>query len=151
MSGHVSYWHLIINEWWGYKKDQSFIYHPQGFSSYTTGYMCETRHDFSKFLSLLKDDVIKWTHFPRYWPFVRGIHRSPVNCPHKGQWRGASIFSLICAWINGWVNNRETGDLRRHRPHYDVTVINNFVHVWVDQTLFKMIAEVSRDLVALGS
>ena len=24
------------------------------------------------------DDVIKWKHFPRYWPFVRGIHRSPV-------------------------------------------------------------------------
>ena len=34
------------------------------------------------------DDVIKSKHFPRYWPFVRGIHRSPVNSPHKGQWRG---------------------------------------------------------------
>ena len=43
------------------------------------------------------DDVIKWKHFPRYWPFVRGIHRSPVNSPHKGQWRGALMFSLICA------------------------------------------------------
>ena len=42
------------------------------------------------------DDVIKWKHFPRYWPFVRGIHRSPVNSPHKGQWRGALMFSLIC-------------------------------------------------------
>ena len=30
------------------------------------------------------DDVIKWKHFPRYWPFVGGIHRSPVNSPHKG-------------------------------------------------------------------
>ena len=38
------------------------------------------------------DDVIKWKHFPRYWPFVWGIHRSPVNSPHKGQWRGALIF-----------------------------------------------------------
>ena len=35
------------------------------------------------------DDVIKWKHFQRYWPFVRGIHRWPVNSPHKGQWRGA--------------------------------------------------------------
>ena len=43
------------------------------------------------------DDVIKWKHFPRYWPFVRGIHRSSVNSPHKGQWRGALMFSLICA------------------------------------------------------
>ena len=54
---------------------------------------------------LWHDDVIKWKHFSRYWPFVRGIHRSPVNSPHKGQWRRALMFSLICIWINGWVNN----------------------------------------------
>ena len=69
------------------------------------------------------DDVIKWKHFSRYWPFVRGIHRWPVNSPHKGQWRGAFMFSLICGWINAWVNNRAAGDLRRHRAHYDVTVM----------------------------
>ena len=67
------------------------------------------------------DDVIKWKHFPRYWPFVRGIHRSPVNSTHKGQWRGALIFSLICIRINGWVSNGEAGGLRRNRAHYDVT------------------------------
>ena len=74
------------------------------------------------------DDVIKWRHFPRYWSLVRGIHRSPVNSPHKGQWRGALMFSLICVWINGWVNNGEACDLRRHRPHYDVIVMSCF---WV--------------------
>ena len=42
-------------------------------------------------------DVIKWKLFPLYWPYVRGIHRSPVNSPHKGQWRGSLMFSLICA------------------------------------------------------
>ena len=47
-----------------------------------------------------------------------------VNSPHKGQWRGALMFSLIWAWINGWVNNREAGDLRRHRAHYDVLVMS---------------------------
>ena len=57
------------------------------------------------------DGVIKWKHFPRNWPFVRGIHRSPVNSPHKGQWRGALRFSLIWAWINDWVNNRKSDDL----------------------------------------
>ena len=65
------------------------------------------------------DDVIKWKHFPRNWPFVRGIHRSPVNSPHKSQWHGALIFSLICVWVN----NCEAGDLRRHRGHYAVIVI----------------------------
>ena len=74
-------------------------------------------------LSHTQDDVIKWKHFPRYWPFVRRIHRSPVKSPHKGQWRGTLMFSLICAWLNGWVNNRETGYLRRHRAHHDVTAI----------------------------
>ena len=43
------------------------------------------------------DDLIIWKHFPRYWPFVRGIHLSPVNSTHKGQWRGALKVSLICA------------------------------------------------------
>ena len=70
------------------------------------------------------DDVIKWKHFPRYWSFVRGVHRSPMNSPHKGEWRGALVFSLICAWINGWVNTREAGDLRRYRAHYYVIVMS---------------------------
>ena len=69
------------------------------------------------------DDVIKWKHFPRYWPFVRGILRSSVNSPHKGQWRGALMFPLICTWINGWVNNREAGDFRRNCAHCDVIVM----------------------------
>ena len=74
------------------------------------------------------DDVIKWKHFPRYRPFVRGIYRSPVNSPHKGQWRGASFLSLMCAWINVWVKHRETGDLRRHRAYYNVTVMIAHFH-----------------------
>ena len=75
-------------------------------------------------IHLHHDHVIKWKRFLRFWSFVRGIHRSPVNSPHKGQWVGALMFSLICGWINGWVNNREVGDLRRHRAHYDVTVMD---------------------------
>ena len=54
---------------------------------------------------------------------VRGIPRSPVNSPHKGQSRGALMFSLICVWTNGWVNNRVAGDLRRRRAHCDVTAM----------------------------
>ena len=78
----------------------------------------------------LHDDVIKWKPFPRYWPFVQGIHRSPVNSPHKGQWLGAMMFSLICVWKNGWVNNREAGDLKRYRAHHDVMVMSSFVLVY---------------------
>ena len=98
------------------------------------------KHQSSSFLSLLEgyplvtdrcpshrdnnaeshDDVIKWKHFPCYWSCVRGIHRSPVNSPHKGQWRGTMMFSLM---INDWVSNREAGDWRRYSAHYDVTLI----------------------------
>ena len=78
-------------------------------------------------ISWFHDDVIKWKHILRYWPFVQGIHRSLVNSPHKGQWRGALMFSLICTWKNGWVHNHEAGDLRCHRAHYDVTVMNSLV------------------------
>ena len=55
--------------------------------------------------------------------FVRGINRSPVNSPHKGQWHVALKFSFICAWTNGCANNRDAGDFTRHRAHYDVTVM----------------------------
>ena len=54
-------------------------------------------HTITSMMTLGHDDVIKWKLFPRYWPFVRGIRRSLVNSPHKGQWRGAVIFSLIYA------------------------------------------------------
>ena len=61
------------------------------------------------------EDIIKWKSFPHYWPFVREIDRSPVDSPHKGQWRRALMFSLIGAWANGWTNRR--------CAHYDVTVM----------------------------
>ena len=85
----------------------------------------------------IHDDVIKWKHFPCYWPFVRGIHRwpfvrgihqSPLNSPHKGQWRAALMFPWICIRINGWVNYRKAGDLRRYHAHYDIIVMYSKCH-----------------------
>ena len=75
---------------------------------------------------------------------VRGNHRSPVNSPHQGQWRGALLFSSICAWINNWINNRGVGDLRRHRAHHNVTVMlpdiisDNGFHWIVTETLWQL-------------
>ena len=94
------------------------------------------------FYSKLLFDVIRsmfvyctwWQHqmenFPRHWPFVGGIHRSPMDSPHKGKWRRALIFSWIYAWRNGWANNRDACNLRRHRAHYDVTVIDRLFLCW---------------------
>ena len=77
------------------------------------------------------DDVIKWKHFPPYWPFVRGINRSPANSPQKDQWCGGLMFSLICALINGWENNREAGELRRQGIYYNVNIMGvHILQVW---------------------
>ena len=73
----------------------------------------------------LHDDVIKWKKNPRYWPFVRGIHRSPVNSPLKGQWRSFSVFFDLCLyWTSGWVNVSYS---RRHHAQYDATVMDQTV------------------------
>ena len=112
---------VTLDPRWTKRREEIFVSIQEQLYFYSHGnehsYFC------SRLLLPQHDDVIKWKHFPRYWPFVRGIRRSPVNSPRKGQWRGALMFSLICAWINGWVNNREAGYLRRHRTHDDVTVM----------------------------
>ena len=55
----------------------------------------------------------------------------PSEFPYKGQWCWALMFSLICAWINGWVNNGEAGDLRRHRAHYDIIVMDESCNITI--------------------
>ena len=100
-------------------KERGWCHHPlhkkiataPGCSSQRTSRSCARwRHEMETFSALL---VLFW----------RDIHRSPVNSPHKGQWRGALMYSLICAWTNCWVSNQDAGDLRRHRAQYDVTVM----------------------------
>ena len=54
-----------------------------------------------------------------FWGESAGHRWTPLI---NGQQRGA-LFSLICAWTNGWANNRNTGDLRHHRAYYGVTVM----------------------------
>ena len=69
--------------------------------------------------------IVSWYLFHRqrdqYW------YEQCMMMSSNGQWRGAMMFSLICVWINGWVNNREAGDFRRCRAHYDVTVLGLIV------------------------
>ena len=74
------------------------------------------------------DDVIKWNHFPHYWPFVRG--NSPVTGEFPAQRPVTRNFDVFFDLrLNGWVNSRGACDLRRHRAHYDVTVMG---HLWLD-------------------
>ena len=69
--------------------------------------------------------------FPRYWPFVRGIHRSPVNSPHKGQWCGALVFLSAPESKLG-----KAVDLERYRAHYNVTVMR-FAIAWTHGRIFN--------------
>ena len=71
----------------------------------------------------LHDDVLKWKHFSRLWPLWGEFTRHrwvPLTKDSEAElwW----VF-FICPWINGWVNNREAGDLRCNGAHYDVTVM----------------------------
>ena len=85
---------------------------------------CNVTYAWLEYTSCLPhDDVFKWKHLPRYWPFVRGIHRSPVDSLHKGQCRISLIISLTCDWTYGWAINRNAGDSRHHHTHYVVTVM----------------------------
>ena len=88
----------------------------------------------STFWSVMSKRVVDrhtawWRHqmetFSALLALCAGKSPVPVNSPHKGQWRGALMFSVIYAWINDWVNDREAGDLRRQRGHYDVIVMEN--------------------------
>ena len=64
----------------------------------------------------------------------------PMNSPHKGNWRGALMFSLIGTWINDWVNNRKPGDLRRNCAHYDVTVMGPIQQVcFTEEKVFLLL------------
>ena len=121
MSWHSMSWHPSISTWYA----ESFSVHDKSVSA-------TRKHD----------DVFKWKHFPRYWSFVRGIHRSPVNSHSKGQRRGALMFSLICAldkrlseqsW--GWWFETPSRSLWRHCNEmvsreihrYMVSLLVNFI------------------------
>ena len=86
------------------------------------------RYQVYKSCELVIFNIISWWRhqmetFPALLAICAGNSPVPVTSPHKGQWRGTLTFSLICAWIKGWVNNREAGDLRRHSAHYDVILM----------------------------
>ena len=107
---HCVGWKMSLAEWWPFGSASKRVCFVQNITLERNLKLWRE--------SPIHDDVIKWKRLPRYWPFVRGM-----NSPHKGQWRGSLMFTLICARINGWVNNREAGDLRRYRAHYDVFVM----------------------------
>ena len=102
LHGCIQYYHIrntLSNKNAPINKYQPFSYHPLSW----------WRHQMETFSALLA--------------ICAGNSPVPGEFPHKGQWRGALMFSLICVWINGWVNNRKAGDLRRYRAHYDVIVM----------------------------
>ena len=73
----------------------------------------------SVLINATHDDVINWEHFPRYWPFVRGTHRSSVNSPQRPVTRSFDVFfdlskQLSIQWW-GWWFETLSRPLWRHR------------------------------------
>ena len=122
---------LVNNIWWLNKHEADVSGHM--YITWNVGYPSHIRYTDSNIQTIFTPTDAwwrhQWKHFPRHWPYVRGIHRRPVSYPHKGQWREALLVSLIC------VNNGEAADLRRHRAHYDVNVMyQHFCH-WYDAVM----------------
>ena len=109
----------------------------KNFSQWESSFLWKLRCHWLKFLRsvakmlVIQGPVPSWT---RWRHRMKTVSASLALCagnssvtgefPHKGQWRGALIFSLICPWISGWANNREACNVRRHRGPNDVTVMD---------------------------
>ena len=76
-----------------------------------------------------------WRHqmetFSALLALLMGIHRSVVDSPHKGQWRGALMFSLVCTWTNDWAISPYAGDFGRYGTHDDAIVMPQFLNFWI--------------------
>ena len=77
----------------------------------------------------IHDDVIKWKQISALLALCEGHPPVTGGFPYNGQWRGASVFSLISVWTNGWTNKRNVGDFRYHRGYHYVTVRIDFNHI----------------------
>ena len=111
------------------------------FSQFGDKFLCS--YDYQA-LSWRFENITWWRHQMETFSALLALceGKSPVNSPRKGQWRGALMFPLICARINGWANNREAGDLTRHRAHYDVTVMRiQQEQQWCTQVLSRMMLD----------
>ena len=97
------------NSRWRYFSEIPWLYHIITFITFNN--VCRFVITMNDRGGVVHIDVIRWGHLPRYWPFVRDIHRSPVDTPHKGQWRGTLMFSIICDWAKVWANNRNASHL----------------------------------------
>ena len=119
-----------LNQWW---LDYRRIYASHGLHELSNSSLSQLRSEMPRTHPAMSQQAPSWWRHQMetfYALLALCVGNSPVNCPHKGQWRGALMFSLICAWSKGWVKNRDCGDLRRHRAHYDVTVRSHCWLVW---------------------
>ena len=57
--------------------------------------------------------IMTWNRFSHYWPFVRGMYRSPIDSPHKGRAMRSILLSLLLAWAICWLIRRVANGLRR--------------------------------------
>ena len=69
------------------------------------------------------DSTTWWRHKMETFSALLVFCADNSHSPNKGQWRGALIHSLICAWTNSWANTEDAGDLRSHRAHHDATIM----------------------------
>ena len=101
-------------------------------------YFLRKYHSYYMYVIAISSIHSWWRHhmetFSALLTFLRGIHRSPVYSPRKGQWRGALMFSLICVWTNNWANIWDAGDWSsRFRSSATRMFIEQFIRTNVNE------------------
>ena len=127
------YWHYICHSWESFSRkhnSQFLVWRALG-NPHTCQKLSRFITKYEKFIRRLSITLSSdkqanswWRHQMETFSALLAILQYPVISPHKGQWRGALMFYLICAWMHDWVNNREARDLRCYRAHYDVIVMH---------------------------
>ena len=97
------------------------------FQTYFVWFWCKLGLVLTKLFHSLHNDVIKWKHFPHYWPFIEECTSHWWIPLTKVSDESFLIFSLMCTWINNWVNSSEAGDLRHYCAHHEVIVMSLIV------------------------
>ena len=139
MSGRISTWTFCLS---GQGNMHTLALTTKKYNIFASLSLCEGECTNNRFLTQI-DSNAEWVSMSRRWQLFHMVTSSNGNIfrvtdfcmgnsPVTGEFptqrpvtRNFDIFFDLS--LNGWVNNHDAGDLRRHRAHYDVTVMSRTV------------------------
>ena len=111
---HYAIWHTLHQKWIIRSSFDVYLY-PQNWTTYS--FWCPAVEWKVLMMTSSNENIFRVTGH------LCGEFTGPGEFPTQRPVTRIFDVSLICVWINGWINNREAGDLRRYRAHSDVIVM----------------------------